>query len=450
MDDRTPPADVAAEAAVLSALLLHPQALSDVVPVLSLDDLASGAHRSIYEAILSLDEEGRTIDILTVKGWLEDRGSLQRVGGAKYLAEILDAIPSVANVAEYAERVRDKARLRKLIDESRRIIAEAYVQTDSVQSFIDSSEQAIFDISESRSASVPQIMKELVSESFHDLESRIKSDKERRATTGLINLDNVLVGIDPGDMVVIAGRPGMGKTAIGVNNIALHNARKGKAVAIFSLEMRRQQLVQRVACSEARINRRLMDTDRLTPDDWRRLTTVAQSIRDLPIWIDDESGMTIATIRAKARRIASIARRRGLELGLVVIDYLQFVATEPKYRSREEGVAAISRGCKRLAQSIDVPVVVLAQLNREVEKRGKKSCPKLSDLRESGAIEQDADAIVFLYEESEQTDATKPTIVVAEVAKGRHRGTGAAKIAFTKTYTRFDDLEDGYEPESKY
>ena len=259
------------------------------------------------------------------------------------------------------------------------------------------------------------------------------------------------MGTDPGDVTVVAARPGMGKTALGVNCFALNTARAGKAVAVFSLEMRRERLVQRVACSEGRVNSRLMDQDRLQPDDWRRLTAAAQSIRSLPVFIDDEGGMTMATIRAKARRVASIARKRlGLELGLVLIDYLQLVATDPRYRSREEGVAAISRGCKRLAQSLEVPVVVLAQLNREVEKRGKKPKPKLSDLRESGAIEQDADAIVFLSEDEEQTDPYKPTVVNADVGKGRHRGTGAAQIAFTKAFTRFDDLEPGYEPDRRY
>lgn len=450
MSDRELPQDTAAECAVLSAILLKRDVMADVVPVMSLDDLASGAHRAIYEAILALDESGKAVDILTVRGWLADHDMLQRVGGPKYLAEILDAVPSIANVAEYASRIRDKARLRKLIDESRRITAEAYTTTDNVQAFIDASEQSIFEISEARTASVPKIMRELVTESFADLQARIKTDQKRRATTGLVSLDEVLVGTDPGDVTIIAGRPGMGKTAIGVNNIALHNARRGKAVAVFSLEMRRQQLVQRVACSEARVNRRLMDLDRLGPDDWRRITAAAQAIRDLPVYIDDESGMTIATIRAKTRRICSMARKMGLELGLVLIDYLQFVATEPKYRSREEGVSAISRGCKRLAQSLDVPVVVLAQLNRDVEKRGKKPKPKMSDLRESGAIEQDADAIVFLSEEEEQSDPHKPTIVNVDVAKGRHRGTGTAQVAFTKAYTRFDDLEEGYEPDRRY
>lgn len=436
---------------MLSALLLKPDVIAEVLPIMSLDDVSTSAHRAIYEAILALDEENKTIDVLTIKGWLEDRGQMPKVGGATYLVEIMDKVPSIANVGEYARRVRDKARLRRLISEAQRMAAEAYGTVEDVQKFIDGAEQSIFEISEARAASVPMVLKELVSESFANLQQRIKADRTRRAISGLASLDEVLVGTDPGDVTVVAARPGMGKTALGVNCFALNTARAGRAVAVFSLEMRRERLVQRVACSEGRVNSRLMDQDRLQPDDWRRLTAAAQNIRSLPVFIDDESGMTMATIRAKARRVASIARKKlGLDLGLVLIDYLQFVATDPKYRSREEGVAAISRGCKRLAQSLDVPVVVLAQLNREVEKRGKKPKPKLSDLRESGAIEQDADAIVFLSEEAEQSDPYKPTVINADVAKGRHRGTGAAQIAFTKAFTRFDDLAPGYEPDGRY
>ena len=449
MSDRLPPQDVEAERAVLSAILLKSDKIADVVPIMSVDDLSGTAHRAIYEAILALDEEGKAIDVLTVKGWLEDHDRLPRVGGPKYLAEILDSVPSVANVAEYAGRVRDKARLRRLIDESRRITAEAYGTVENVQAFIDASEQSIFEISEARASSMPSVLRDLVRESFANLQERIKTDRTRRATSGLASLDDVLVGTDPGDVTVLAARPGMGKTALAVNCFALNTARTGKAVAVFSLEMRRERLVQRVVCSEARVDGRLMDKDKLVPDDWRRLTSAAQQIQALPVYIDDESGMSMATIRAKARRIAAMARKKGLPLGLVIIDYLQLVATDPKYRSREEGVSAISRGCKRLAQSLDAPVLALAQLNREVEKRGKKPRPKLSDLRESGAIEQDADAIVFLSEDEEQTDAYKPTVVNADVAKGRHRGTGLSRIAFTKAFTRFDDLEEGYEPEQR-
>jgi replicative DNA helicase len=447
MTENLPPQDIEAEQAVLSAILLKPEVLVEVVPLVGIEDFSSTGHRAIYSAILELDENNTTIDVLTVKGWLEDHQKLQRVGGPAYLAEILNSVPSISNVFEYAKRVRDKSRLRSIIGESRRIIAEAHGTVDDVQAFIDASEHAIFEISETKTSTIPRILKDCISESFKDLQSRIKSDRQRRAISGLVGLDEILVGTDPGDVTIVAARPGMGKTALGVNCFALNTARSGKAVLIFSLEMGRQRLVQRVTCSEGRVNSRLMDQDRLNPDDWRRITAAAQSIQKLPIFIDDESGITMATIRAKARRVASICRKMGLELGLILIDYLQLVTTDPKYRSREEGVAAVSRHCKRLAKSLDVPLVVLAQLNREVEKRGKKPKPKLSDLRESGGIEQDADAIVFLYEDAEQQDANMPTIVVADVAKGRHRGTGSAKIAFTKAFTRFDDLEEGYEPE---
>ncbi len=451
MTDRIPPSDVEAEAAVLSAILLKPDTLAEVVPVMSLDDLSTSAHRAIYEAVLALDEDAKAIDVLTIKGWLEDRGQMPKVGGAKYLVEIMDKVPSIANVGEYALRVRDKARLRKLITEAQRMASEAYGNVDDVQKFIDGAEQSIFEISDQRASGEPKLIKQVVRDSFTDLQERAKTDRRRRAISGLTSLDRVLVGTDPGDVTVVAARPGMGKTALGVNCFAVNTARQGKGVLVVSLEMRRDQLVQRLVCSESRINRRLMDQDQLSTDDWRKLTVTAQEIGRLPLYIDDESAMTMPTIRAKARRVASLARKKfGVELGLVLIDYLQFVGTEPKYRSREEGVAAISRGCKRLAQSLNVPVVVLAQLNREVEKRGKKPRPKLSDLRESGAIEQDADAIVFLSEDEEQSDPYKPTVINADVAKGRHRGTGSAQIAFTKAFTRFDDLEPGYEPDGRY
>jgi replicative DNA helicase len=244
----------------------------------------------------------------------------------------------------------------------------------------------------------------------------------------------------------------MGKTAMAVNTVALNVARTGKAVLVFSLEMGRVKLVQRMVCAEGRVDSRRMDDDKLEPDEWSRLIVAAQSLKGLPVYVDDQSDSTMATILAKARRIASKVRKlpapgedgKHLELGLVVIDYLQFVCVEDgKHRTREEAVASISRDAKRLARRLDVPVLMLAQLNRGVEQRTKKNAqPRLSDLRESGAIEQDADGVIFLHEDDDDPPPpTKPTKMLAIVAKGRHRGTGIAAIGFTKAFVRFDNLE---------
>ena len=461
-DDRVPPQDLGAESAVLSAVLLSREVLDKVQPIVSADHFYSDANRKIFEAFVDLSANGRPIDILTVRSWLDDRGLLQRVGGARYLAEILDAVPAVSNVDDYAKRIKEKWRLRELISACRRVAAEGYGTVEDVQKFIDGAEQSVYDIARTPESTTILPIKDVIQATFVRLNDSLKRGNRITGTpTGFSRLDKLTGGLNEGDLVIVAARPGMGKTSLVLNmavNVALPKLVKsedgeggestrqeeGAGVAVFSLEMPREQLAARLLCAEGRVDVSKVRQGFLQRDDWSRLTKAAGELAKLPIWIDDTSDLSILDLRAKVRRIQSMQGDR-CRLGLVMIDYLQLMSGNPKVTSREQQISEISRNLKKLAKDLSVPVVALSQLNRAVETRGTKDKrPQLSDLRESGAIEQDADTIVFIYRDDYYNPEDPAAAGLAEliVAKQRNGPTGRIKVRFTKSCTRFDNLAE--------
>jgi replicative DNA helicase len=467
---RVPPHDLYAEAAVLSAALLAPEVVDLVSGQLRPEDFYVDANRRIYEAILDLSAANRPVDMVAVAGWLNDRGRLQQIGGPAYLAELTEATPAIVNVEHHSGTIREKARLRQLIQACHRISAEAYGDCGEVQGFIDQAEQTVFDIARVAQSSSIVPVRTAIHEAF-----RIIADAAKRsggitgAPTGFTRLDRLTAGLQDGDLMIVAGRPGMGKTSF-VLNIAANMAKPsavgdgsspdtygeapvvepGYGVAFFSLEMPKEQLAARLLATEARVDVSRIRSGSLRGDDWHKLTEAAARLSRMPIWLDDTPALGLLELRAKVRRLQAEISRGGSELaparrlGLVAVDYLQLMQGRRDAGSREQEISELSRGLKQLAKEMRVPVLALSQLNRAVETRTSKDRrPQLSDLRESGAIEQDADCILFIYRD-EYYHPDSPDKGQAEViiAKQRNGPTDTVKTKFTGAYTRFDNLAD--------
>jgi replicative DNA helicase len=467
IEGRVPPHDLEAEAAVLSACMLDPSAM-DKITDLKPEFFYSESHRRIFEACFELRQAGHPVDVLQVQSWLKDRGRLAQVGGAGYLTEILDAAPVVANVAAYGRTIHEKFRIRALILACQRVSAQGYVDYGEPQSFIDGAEQAIYNIARTNTKQSVEKLLDVMKKSFKRLNDAVaRGDRITGVPTGFDRYDRMTAGLHEGDLSIIAARPGMGKTSFVLNvaaNVASPKGRElvgdpnqrwedaGVGVVVFSLEMPREQLANRMVCSEARVDVSKMRTGYLSPQDWSKLTQAASFLGSLPIWIDDSPGLSIIELRAKVRRLQSEYDTRDEEgrkvrkIGAVIIDYLQLMKGRDGVQSREQEISEISRGLKGLAKELEVPVIALSQLNRAVETRSEKSKrPLISDLRESGAIEQDADNIVFIYRDDyyNREDSAEPNIAELIVAKQRNGPTGTAKVRFDKQWTRFDNLAEG-------
>jgi len=444
---RVPPHDLDAEAAVLSALLNDGAALDAVADILRPEHFYSKANARIFEAVLALSAVGTRGDIVTVAGWLRAREQLARVGGAEYLARIADATPHVAHVADHARVVRERWRVRRMIAECQRIAAEGYGDVGDVDEWIGRAEGTVFALAGDKAAGSGAYVREVVREAFSDLEKLHASGTGMLGlSTGLRDLDGALGGLCPGELVVVAGRPGMGKSAL-ATGFAEAVARSGRGVALFSLEMPRAQLGLRMACGVARVDSALARRNRLTPDDWSALTTASQDLARLPVWIDDTAAVRPLDVRARVRRFAAETARAGSPIGLVVVDYLQLMNGRDglaKGSNREQEIAHLSRSLKALAKEANVCVVALSQLNRGVETRPDKR-PSMSDLRESGAIEQDADAIVMVYRHEYYSPDDDAAAGVAELilAKARSGQPGTVLAHFDGPTTTFRDLANG-------
>jgi len=469
---RVPPHDLDAEAAVLASVLLSGEAFDRVQEVLAPEHFYSEANRRIFEAVVDLQSASKPVDLVTVMGWLRDRERLTQVGGSPYLAQLVDATPAVAHVEHHAKVIREKWRLRQLIATCQRFAAEGYSEGGETQAFIDLAEQAVFDIARIPEGSNIVPIKDAIHGAF-----QILSEAARRGgditgiATGFKFLDRKIAGVHSGDLYIVAGRPGMGKTAFVLNmavNVAMPRQRTandsddpfpegpieepGHGVAFFSLEMPREQLASRLLASEARVDVSRLRSGEMRRDDWNKLTEAAARLGRLPIWLDDTPALTLLDLRAKIRRLqADLKRGDGTgskELGLVVIDYLQLMQGRRDAGSREQEISELSRGLKQLAKEMRVPVLALSQLNRSVETRTTKDKrPQLSDLRESGAIEQDADTIMFIYRDDYYfRDSPEKGVAEIIVAKQRNGPTGTVKVKFSPEFTRFDDLAgDDYE-----
>jgi len=473
IEGRVPPSDLDAEAAVLSAVMVDPNAIEKVIEFLKPEHFYSEAHRRIFEACIELKATGQPVDPLQVGTWLKNRERIAQVGGMGYITEILNAAPAIANVTAYGQTVYEKYRIRQLILSCQRVAAEGYGDYGEAQSFIDGAEQAIYNLARVNSTSSTEPLFNVIKKSFIAITEAAKRGGAITGTsTGFIKYDKLTAGLHEGDLTIVAARPGMGKTSF-VLNVAANVAspknfeeagdasRKweepGVGVVVFSLEMPREQLANRMVCSEGRVDVSKLRGGGLSQQDWTNLTRAAGYLGKLPIWIDDSPSLSILELRAKVRRIQSefngtTEDGRKKKIGLVVIDYLQLMKGRDGAASREQEISEISRGLKGLAKELQVPVVALSQLNRAVETRSEKSKrPQISDLRESGAIEQDADNICFIYRDDyyNGADSEAPNVAELIIAKQRNGPTGTAKVRFDRAYTRFDNLAPEYDDDDE-
>lgn len=460
---RVPPHDPESERALVAAVLLDRSALDVIAGILRPEQFYSEAHRRIFEGALELYGRGVPVDVVSVAGWLRDCSRLTQVGGPTYLAELADAVPAVAHIETYARRVKDKWRVRQLIATCQRIAAEGYGDVGDVNEFIDQAEHAVYEVAREAATMVLRREGEYVRTAFTSLvESARRGQRLTGIPTGFDRLDRMLSGLHDGELTIVAGRPGMGKSAAAsaiARNVAAWDGDVQLGVAFFSLEMPGEQIGMRDVCAEARIDLRRVRAGFIRDTDWSLLTPAASQVSSLDVWIGDCSSLTVLEMRAAVRRLQSEYDRPEVEresvrvkarrVGLVIVDYLQLMTgIVAKGGNREQEIASISRGLKRLAKELKVPVIALSQLNRSVEMRGKDKRPGLSDLRESGAIEQDADNIIFVYRDDYyEPDSQEKGIAEFIVAKQRQGPTGTVKVRFTDAFTRFDNLAPGEHPE---
>jgi len=450
---RVPPNSLDAERAVLGGILLENDALNLVLEIVAPDDFYSEANGRIYEAMQTLYGSGRPVDQVTLREELVHAGRLAAVGGDDYLLSLSASIPTVANIEAHARIVKEKSLVRRLITACHEIAATGYGEYGEFQDYLDQAESSVFKIAKERAKSPYEHVKPVVMRTFEEIsEAAKRGDAITGIPTGFAAVDRMTAGMHAGDLIIVAGRPGMGKTSFALNvglNACVagqkspdeggHRAKRSNTIAVFSLEMPKEQLVRRMLCSEARVDATRMRTGKLVRDDWPKLAHAAGVLSELPIWIDDTPAISVLELRAKARRLQSEAG-----LGLIVVDYLQLMRSGSRNDSREQEISEISRNLKALAKELEIPVIALSQLNRGVETRaGKDKRPQLSDLRESGAIEQDADTIWFIYRD-EVYNRESEDQGIAEVIIGKQRAgpTGTARVRFFKEFTLFENLEE--------
>jgi replicative DNA helicase len=442
---KVPPQNLEAEESVLGGILLDNYACNLAVPLLRSSDFYRESHRRIFDAILDLHEHGSPVDTVTLTEALRQRGVLQDVGGATFIAELADRVPTAANVEYYARIVRDKAILRGLITTATEIATQAYESRGDVERFVDEAESKIFGIAEQKVRSDFHTVRELLPLSIKEVEKLFeRKEMITGIPTGFHDLDRLTAGLQNGDLIIVAGRPGMGKTALALNMATNAALQTGLGVAIFSLEMSKEQLVLRMLCSEARVNYQDVRSGHLRERDFARLATAAGGLHQASIYIDDSAALSVLELRAKARRLRheAAASGSGSGLGLIVVDYLQLMRGSGRTDSREQEISEISRSLKALAKDLAVPVVALSQLNRRVEEKGADRRPVMANLRESGAIEQDADLILFVYREAAYNKELAPEEERdAELIIGKQRNgpTGTVHATFLKEFMRFED-----------
>jgi replicative DNA helicase len=443
LPSRIPPHNLDAERAVLGAVLLEGrEALPRLIEALGPTDFYTEAHRAIYEGMLRLFERGEPVDLITLQEELRRTDQLEFVGGPAALALLVEQGSVAVYLNAYSTIVRDMASLRGLIQTSTQIIASAFEAKEDVQSIIDDAERKIFALAERRLEGTAQPVKAILKNTFEYIE-RLYERKEHitGVATGFEKLDKETSGFQPSDFIIIAGRPSMGKTAFALNIAQYVGVEVGGKVLVLSLEMSAQQLVQRMLCSEAKVDSQAVRTGFLTSSDWHRLTAAAGRLSEAGIYIDDSAGLSVLEARAKARRMKA---EHGLNL--LVIDYLQLMRGRASQENRQQEISEISRSLKALAKELNIPVVALSQLSRAVETRSQRDFrPQLSDLRESGALEQDADVILFLYRQSVYKDDVPPDEAnLAEVIIGKQRNgpIGTVKVVFLPQYARFENAAE--------
>ncbi len=433
-----PPQNLEAERSVLGGILLDNQVINAVLEVINAADLYSEAHKKIFRAISEIYDRNEPVDLITLSSFLTDRNQLTQIGGMTYLASLVDNVPSSANAAHWARIIREKAVIRQLISAANNILAKSYETGAEVDEILDRAEHSIFEISENKIKPTFSLIRGIIKESFKTIEALYaRKELVTGVPTGFLKLDDLTSGFQKSDLIIIAGRPAMGKTAFALN-IAQHVALEtALPVAVFSLEMSKEQLSMRLLSSEARVDSQRLRKGFLGETDWPKLTTAAGRLSEAPIYIDDTAAIMVLEMKAKARRLKAEAG-----LGLIVVDYIQLMRSGMSKDSREQEISEISRSLKALAKELNVPVIALSQLNRKVEDRTNRR-PQMADLRESGAIEQDADVIIFIYrDEVYNKDENNPDKGIAEIIIGKQRNgpQGVVKLAFLDKYTRFENL----------
>jgi len=430
--DKLPPHSVEAEMCLLASMMLDPQVIDEAMLIVEKEMFYVADHATLFQAILDLHKTGTAVDAVLLREELFKRGLLEEIGGTEYLMQLLNSVPSAAHGAHYARVVRDKAMLRMLIAASNENLRDAYAPHEDFSQLIETAEKRIFDIAEKK-AGHAQSLGEVAMQVYEQIEGR----QRRGIETGYYDLDEMLNGLQDGEMIVIAARPSMGKTAFAMN-IAEAVAAQNIPTAVFSLEMSAQQLAQRMMCSRAGIDAHLVRKSMLRTNEYQELARMVHELRQFPIWVDDSAGLTPMELRAKARRM-----KRAHDIRLIVIDYLQLM-DNPGVESRQQQISEISRAIKQVARDLRVPVIALSQLNRATEARDGHR-PRMSDLRESGSIEQDADVVMLLHREDYYKKQSDPDYVpdnIAEViiAKQRNGPTGTVKLYFDGKSTTFRNL----------
>jgi replicative DNA helicase len=440
---KLPPQNIEAEQSILGGVLIENDALNTIIEFLEDGDFYREAHQKIFKCMIALSEKNEPLDLITLTNELKKKKELEEIGGASYLAGLVESVPTAANIAYYAKIVKEKSILRKLISTATEIVTQSYQEGKDLEDFLDEAEQAIFRISENQVRPAFYPIKEIVKESFKVIE-RLYEKKEliTGVPSGFKDLDRKTAGFQNADLIIVAGRPSMGKTALCLN-IAQHAAITSKIpTAIFSLEMSKEQLAIRMLCSEARVDSARLRSGFLSESDWPKLTMAAGALSDAPIFIDDSAAISVLELRAKARRLKA---DRGL--GLVVVDYLQLMRGRSGVERREQEISEISRSLKALAKELNIPVIAISQLSRKAEDRPGRR-PQLSDLRESGAIEQDADVIIFIYrDEVYNPDSDHRGTAEVIIGKQRNGPTGKVDLSFISEFTTFKDLFRGAEDE---
>jgi len=431
---KVPPHNVEAEQAILGGILINNDAMNQIVDILVPDDFYREAHVVLFDGMTQLYQKGEPIDIITLSEILTKKKTLEKAGGTDYLALLVQAVTTSAGIVYHAEIVRDLSVRRRLISQCSILSELCFQNQESTAELLEKAEQSIYDIAEDQIREGFQSLKQVIDGSFKKLESAAQFEGYVTGVpTGFERFDLLTAGLQPSDLIVVAGRPSMGKTALALN-IGYHAARKtGKGVAVFSLEMSRQQLGIRLLGMDAGINATKLRTGSLRSDDWPRLTESADRLSELPIFIDDSSAISVLEMKAKCRRL-----KKRADLGLVIVDYMQLIQGRTSAESRQLEMSEISRSLKGLAKDLNVPVIALSQLNRKVEDRPNKK-PQLADLRESGAIEQDADVIAFIYRDEIYNPNSEENKNIAEIIIGKQRNgpTGSFKLTFQKELTRF-------------
>lgn len=433
--NRVPPQNLEAEMSVLGSMLMEEEAVAQAIEILGEDSFYHEAHRKVFSAVLDLYDKGQAIDLVTLTEHLRKRGDLDKVGGAAYVTSLMNSVPTAANAEYYARIVQEKSILRSLINTATHIVTESYSDRQEVDTFLDKVESLIFNISQRKIRRDFVRLNDLIHDSI-ELAENLTQRKQlvTGIPTGFTDFDALTSGLQPSDLIIIAGRPSMGKSALAIN-MALHAAIEKKIpVALFSIEMSKEQLVQRMLCSEARVDAHKLRTGFLESAAFTHLTNAAGRLAESPIFIDDSPGMSSLEVRAKSRRLKSRE-----DIGLIIIDYLQLMQGGLRIENRQQEISEISRSLKSLARELSIPVIALSQLSRAVESR-EDHRPRLADLRESGAIEQDADLVALLLRE-EYYKETEDNRGMAEliIAKQRNGPVGSVKLTFVKECTRFEN-----------